>query len=378
VGVLIDLFSSDLIAGYKEIVVARQAMLEKWRFELLRAYTKKRERYTQQLAQQEARKERYQGFLPFIGIALALVCSVGAWLTFRRFDLACLGMFLMLGSGFGALLSLLPWMGLSRTPPPPENPVSRTSGEEDENPLRQRLFPKLVPLWRRQMALRIPTQQEAEQIADDIGRWSLIGEFDLIRELERIASPETYILHGIQLAPDYDLNVIVVGPKGFWYFDVKHWNADITWQDGAWQIWQFDPETQSPQLITMREYPDAEWTRIRNEAITFLKNNAASLLKKVPAMGNIQGGIAFSDPHARVEIERSAPFRYGTIEQWIAVYQAAPRLKAMTPGRTLQLLEILLKRHQSFYPDAPRHSMKDVIAKVIAEVERSIQGWIDS
>jgi hypothetical protein len=66
------------------------------------------------------------------------------------------------------------------------------------------------------------------------------------------------------------------------------------------------------------------------------------------------------------------------VEQWVATYQAAPRLKGMTSGRMLQLLETLLKRHQSFYPDAPLHSMKDAIRNVIADVERGIQGWIDS
>ena len=375
---LIDLFSSDLVAGYKEIVVARQALQKKWRFELLRAYTQKRERYALQLAEAEARKERYQGFLPFIGIALALVCGAGTWLTFRNFDLACLGMLLMLGSGFGALLAVAPLLGLSRTPPPPENPVTRTSNEEAESPLRQKLFPKLVPRWRREMALRIPSEAEVEQMAGQTEKWGLIGEFDLIRELERIASPETYILHSLQLKRGDDLDVVVIGPKGFWYFEVKHWNADFIWQDGAWQVWQFDPATQSPQLITMREYPDAQWNRMRNEALSYLKSSVPNLMKKVPAMGNVQGGIVFSHPQARLEIDRSAPFRYGTMEQWITVYSAAPRLKDMTPGRTLQLLEALLKRHQSFYPDAPRRSMKDAISKVIAEVERGIQGWIES
>ena len=375
---LIDLFSSDLVAGYKEIVVARQALVKRWRFDLLRAYTQKRERYNEQLAQAEARKERYQGFLPFIGVLLAMVCGVGAWLTFRNIELACLGMFLMLGSGFGAILALLPTMGLSRTPPPPENPVTRTSSAEDESPLRQKLFPRLVPLWRRQLALRIPTEQEAEQMAEETQSWSLTGELDLIRELERVASPETYILHSLQITPEDDLDVVVIGPKGVWYFEVKHWNADFIWQEGAWQIWQFDPQSQTPQLITIREYPDAQWTRMRDEAITYLKANAANLLKKVPVMGNIQGGIAFSNPHATVEIDRSAPFRYGNIEQWVAAYRAAPRLKDMTAGRTLQLLETLLKRHQSFYPDAPRRSMKDAIPSVIAEVERGIQAWIDN
>ena len=128
----------------------------------------------------------------------------------------------------------------------------------------------------------------------------------------------------------------------------------------------------------MREYPDEQWRRMRDEVLAYLEANASSVLKKAPVIGNIQGGIVFSNPHARVEIDRSAPFRYGTIEQWITAYQAAPRLKDMTPGRTLQLLETLLKRHQSFYPDAPLHSMKDAIPKVLTEVERGIQGWIES
>jgi hypothetical protein len=353
---LIDLFSTDLVAGYKEILAARQALVDKWRFDLLRAYTRKRERYARQLAESEARKERYLGFLPFIGIVLAIVCSTGAWLTFRNMELACVGMFLMLGSGFGAIIALAPTMGLSRTPPPPENPVSRTSGEEDESPLRQKLFPRLLPLWRQEMALRIPTEREAGQMAAATERWALTGELDLIRALERVASPETYILHNVRLNPGNDLDVAVIGPRGFWLFEV-----------------------QTPQLIPMREYPDAQWARLRGEALSYLNQHASNLLKKTPAMTNIQGGLVFSNLQSRIEIDRSAPFRYGTVEQWVAAFQSAPRLKDMTSGRTLQLLETLLKRHQSFYPDAPLRSMKkDAIPRVLAEVEKGIQAWIDT
>ena len=249
---LIDLFSSDLVAGYKEIVNARQALLTKWRVELLRAYSKKRDRYNQQLAQREARKAQYERFLPFIGALLLVVCGIGAWMTFRSVDMVCLGMFLMVGTGFGALLALTPWMGLSRTPPPPENPVTRTSQDEDESPLRQRLFPKLVPLWRRELALRIPTEEEAEQMAADTGRWGLIGEFDLIRALEQVVSPDTYILHSLKPTSSDDMDVVVIGPKGFWYFEVKHWNADFVWQGGTWEVWQFDPTTQSFEPVPVQ------------------------------------------------------------------------------------------------------------------------------
>jgi hypothetical protein len=375
---LIDLFASDLVAAYKEIVRARQALMAKWRFELLRGYAKKRERYAQELARRDARKAQYERFLPLIGLVLLSICGVGAWMTFRSVDLVCLGMILMLGTGFGALLAVAPWLGFSKTPPPPENPVTHTSEDEDETPLRRKLFPKLLPLWRREMRLHVPTGEEAEQMAADTGKWGLIGEFDLIRALERVVSPDTYLLHSLKPTSGDDMDVVVLGPRGFWYFEVKHWNADFFWENGAWEVWQFDHTTQNFEIVPMRETPDAQWRRMRDEALANLNASAGSLLKKAPVLGNIQGGIVFSNPNARLEIAPSAPFRYGTVEQWVATYQAAPRLKGMTPGRTIQLLEILLKRHQSFYPGAELHSMKDAIGNVLAEVEGGIQAWIEA
>jgi len=367
------------VAGYKEIKMARQALLKKWRFDLLRAYTKKWDRYTQQLAQREARKERYQRSLPFIGLVLVLVCSTGAWLTFRTIEQACLGMLLMLGAGFGTLLALVPWITLSQTPPPPENPVTRTSDDENESPLRQRLFPTLVPLWRREMALRVPTEEEAHAMAEETGTWGLIGELELVRQLEQVVSENTYILHSLQPRTGDDMDVVVLGPKGFWYFEVKHWNAHFVWQNGVWEIWQYNRETGSyDRPADVRETPDAQWRRMREEALANLRAGTGDLLAKRPVLGMIKGGIVFSHENAMIEIERTAPFAYGTVEQWIAAYRAAPRLKEMTPGRVLQLLEVLLKRHQSFHPDAQLHSMKSAIPTVVAEVERGIQAWIDS
>lgn len=375
---LIDPFCTDVVAGYKELLTARQTLQQKWRFELLRAYTQKWNAYNDQIARQEARKVRYQGFLPVIGVLLLLVCSVGTWLTFRSADLACLGMLMMLGTGFGALLTLVPFLALSRTPQPPENPVTRSSHAEDETPLQQKLFPTLVPLWRQEMALPVPAKEQAEQMAAERGDWDLTGEFDLIRALERVASPETYILHDLKLTSGEDLDVVVLGPKGFWYFEVMHLDAHFLWQAGAWQILQFDRATRGFEPVPIPETPDAHWARLREEALELIKTEADDLLKRTPVLGNIQGGITFSNPAAIVEIDRLAPFRYGTVEQWVAIYDAAPRLRDMTSGRTLQLLEVLLKAHQSFYPDAPRHSMKDAIAKVIAEVEQGIQEWMES
>jgi hypothetical protein len=50
----------------------------------------------------------------------------------------------------------------------------------------------------------------------------------------------------------------------------------------------------------------------------------------------------------------------------------------MMPGRALQLVEALLKRHQSFYPNAELRSMKSALRDLITGVEEGIQVWIDS
>jgi hypothetical protein len=251
--------------------------------------------------------------------------------------------------------------------------------EEQESALRQKLFPDLVPLWRRYMALRLPTHEETQLMAEQSGKWGLIGEFELIRLLEEVASEDTYLLHSLQPRTGDDMDVVLLGPKGFWYFEVKHWNAHFVWQNGVWEIWQYNHETgHYDQPADVRETPDAQWRRMRDEALANLRASAGNLLEKRPSLGKIKGGIVFSNQHAIVEIQKSAPFAYGTVEQWIATYQAAPRLKEMTPGRVLQLLEILLKRHQSFYPDAQLYSMKDSVPDVIEYVEAGIRAWMES
>jgi hypothetical protein len=174
------------------------------------------------------------------------------------------------------------------------------------------------------------------------------------------------------------MDVVVLGPKGFWYFEVNHWNAHFVWRNGVWEIWHFNHDSGSyDQPADLREVPDAQWRRMRDEALANLRASAANLLEKRPSLGKIKGGIVFSNPHAIIEIQKSAPFAYGTVEQWIATYQAAPRLKEMTPGRVLQVLEILLKRHQSFYPNAELYSMKDSVPDVIEQVEGGIRAWME-
>ncbi len=68
----------------------------------------------------------------------------GAWLTLESTDLVCLGMLLTLGTGFGVLIALGIWLSFSQTPLPPENPVSRTSNDEDEFAAAAEVVPRAI------------------------------------------------------------------------------------------------------------------------------------------------------------------------------------------------------------------------------------------
>ena len=207
----------------------------------------------------------------------------------------------------------------------------------------------------------------------------MVGEFDLVRQLEAVVSESTYLLHRLQPRTGDDMDVVLMGPKGLWYFEVNHWNAHFVWRNGVWEISQFDHDTGAYDLrADVRETPDAQWRRLRDEMLANLRAATGDLLTRRPVLGNIKGGIVFSNENAIVKIQKTAPFAYGTVEQWVTAYRAAPRLKEMTRGRVLRLLEVLLKRHQSFHPDAELHSMKDSVTNVIEYAEEGIRAWIES
>jgi hypothetical protein len=78
----IDLFRTDLVSGYRRIKSARQFLVNKWRFDLLRAYVKKWDHYARETARREVRKIRFQKrHLPWIGAGLTLLCAAAIWLS---------------------------------------------------------------------------------------------------------------------------------------------------------------------------------------------------------------------------------------------------------------------------------------------------------
>jgi hypothetical protein len=372
---LIDPFRSDLLAGYKRIRFARLWLLGKWRFKLLQAYSKRWEQFAQAAARQEVRKSRYKKYLPWVGIGLLILCAGGYWLTLASF---CFGSVLILASVLAGSTAMVTWVVFSRKPKAPENPVAQNTKNKSTSPLKQKLFPDLVPIWRQGMAARIPSVGEVDEMANETGIWGLIGEFDLVRELAMIVSPNTFILHRLNQIPGDDLDVVVIGPKGFWYFEVKHHNAHFEWQNGTWNIWRLDHKTRTHVRVNMSQDPDAQWSRMRKDALKTLELHGRDLSAKAPRVADIKGGLVFSNANAALNIQEPAPFDWGTIPAWMQKYREAPRLREMTPRVILQLVELLTKRHQELNPNSRVYSMETHVTKVLKDVEGKIQAWIDA
>jgi hypothetical protein len=371
----INLFHSDLVAGYRKVKNYRHALLSKWRPKLLRAYAQKWQLYAQKREAHLAREKNLQRLLRWLAPVLLLLGVSSCLLTSTSFaQLAGL----LFG---GVLLTTLAVLGIwgievvSR-PKPPQNPLAQSAKNAFVAPLKKELFPDLVFNWRLGLKIPIPTEMQVKAQAEQTEKWGLIGEFILIRKLAEAVSPNTVILHSVMPKPRDDMDVIVIGPKGLWYFEVKYENAEFSWHNGEWQVWKFDHQAKKPVRSFWKEYPDAQWYRMRTEALENLKTRAPALAAKYPNAIKINGGIVFAHPEVTFDIDKSPPFLYGNPGGMVTKYQSAPNLPEMTPEMILYLTEILLAKHQALNPGRPVNSMNVYAETVIRRAEQKLENWV--
>lgn len=364
---LIHLNRTELVKAYRRALGSRYHLLAKWRFELLRAYTRRWDRYDLERKEYEQRRNRYmRRVLPLILLGLAAVCFTGLWLAWNG---NCFWVLFTLGSIFGAVAAPGYWLAFPGKPVPPEKPLQQSKRRGYTSPVKSKLFPDVVPGWWQGLEKPILTYGEAEQEASRTQKWGLIGEYAFLRELALYSGPNTILLHSVMPKRKDDLDVVAIGPRGLWYFEIKYFNARIEWQDGIWTIWQYDHDSRSERSVDMLEYPDAQWMRMCRETLAILDSKARIITE-------IKGGIVFAHPDARLDIRGPTPFRYGTLPQWMKAYREAPRLNGMNPETILYFTETLLKRHQDLNSGLELFSMDYYLSDVIGRAEQQIRKWI--
>jgi len=194
------------------------------------------------------------------------------------------------------------------------------------------------------------------------------GEQTFIEAVERRFGREAFLLHRFQQTPGEDLDVLLVGPRGIWLFEVKHWSGVISWQKGRWsrlKRYYKAGGVLTLQAPTVEQPPDEQWRRMAAEIVKTFTLRGRSLVGHQPELSAIRGGIVFSHPDAVLYIPRSAPFGWGKSGQWVERINKAPRLPGMTVRTSLEVLDVLLGRHQQLNPDLGLQSMEAYAVRLI-------------
>ena len=376
----LNLFRTDLLKGYWRILNARQNLLRKWRFEILRAYTHKWDVYAKEIARRETRRLRFQKrVLPWMGVVLLLLAIGGLWMSFYGL---CAGPLLMVIMLLGVLAAMGTWFAFILKPAPPVNPLAQYTVKSTRkryiSPIKNSLFPNPIETWEVKLSTRVPTEEEVDRRTAGNGKYGEIGEFALIRGLERVVSPDTFLLHSLMPKPRDDMDVVVIGTRGLWYFEVKHNNAIFEWEAGTWHIRQYDNETRKYNEEKWREYPDAQRSRMMDEMFRNPYLREKDLPRKAPVIKDVRGGIVFSNKNAKFKIHPSASFMWGNVPFWVDKYRNAPRLKEMTPEVIYRLTDILTRRHQELNPTVKVLSTDAYAVEIMQEMEMNIQKWISA
>jgi len=363
---VIDPYRSKLTAGFDRLKIAEHQLRSKWRFKLLEVYRKKMLEYERETARQQVQMGEINRIMPWVVLVISLLCVGGILLTtidltvgILVIGIACSGVFLVVAAYFI----------FSKEPKRPIDPVRKDQNGKYSK-LQEELFPPLDVSWQRKMLYRWPTH-----FSDHGER----GEYSFIHALERALGSDAFVLHRVQQNYGDDLDVILVAQQGIWLFEVKYWSGEIHYRNGNWYRRQTyhkaggiaaikEPDVQQP--------PNLQWKRMTGEVLKTLKIHGKDLLREIPKLSTIYGGIAFTCENAQYHIENDQPFSWGISEYWGPVIRKAPKLKGMTRRTALQIVDLLLARHHELNPEKPVISMDNQALSVIKEVEAGIQKWI--
>jgi hypothetical protein len=366
---IIDNKKSDIAAGYNQIQTASNELHSKWREPLLSVYARERENYEKNLKKYKNIRNEFNrrlrlgiwmsSGLLFLGLlvlpALILINELGDF----RGPLFCFSPLLILGglTGWAIIVVLWIWQRDQVKPIPPENP------------LKTDLFEPLFPKWEKALYGDLPKKKPHPDA---------VGDYHFITRLLSLAD-DSFILYRLQLIPGEYLDVVIIGKKGIWVFDVKFLKGLIRWRDGQWT------QIQSPRRLRRRsdssediiENPyDQQWqsaSEIVSETIRFHAPNFAA---KSPEATAIRGGLVFTHPKGRYDIPPGCPFNWGIVSFWLDKLNTVSHQDYIDEFSVMEVLNALLTRHQQTVRLQQPHSMFGYANSIISESEGRIQSWI--
>ena len=367
---IIDNKISNIFPAYDQIRTAENDLLSKWRKPLLSVYARQRAAYEDQLAEYNKHRAEFNhrirlgiwmsSALLILGLlvlpGLILINEIGDF----RGPLFCFSPLLILGGFTGWAIIILLWIW-QRDQVKPKPPL---------NPLKSDLFYPLIPLWKAGLNGTLPGKKPHP---------GATGEFHFITRLQSL-DDDSYILYGIQQRPGEDVDVILVGPKGVWVFEVKFLRGLIRWRDGNWSQIQtsrrLSRKSNSETQETDQAY-DEQWQRAADDVSETIRRHAAGLVKRSPNITKIRGGIVFTHPKGRYDIPPGCPFNWGVVSFWLEKFLTVPDQEGMDEYAVMQIIHALLIRHHKIAQIKNTRSMVDHADQIVMNAEEKLRDWVD-
>ena len=369
---LIDNRLDGLASSYYWLREEEAALPRNWRPRLLAAYANKREQF-------HLEREGYQrGWRKWrsrvqLSLSISLILFIIAvadvlfsvllrpWLFpvwFIRF--LNLGGFLFVVGLFALTGSSIVWFWWRMKQP--QKPL---------HPAQVKLYYPLIPEWERAIKSSLP---------HNLPTAGAIGEFSWIRTLIDHLSSEFFVLYSLKQRHGEDIDVILIGPKGIWVFEVKFWNGYVEWQNNRWyrEIHYFESggvrQTKYPKVS---QPPEHQWQRTAGDVSRTIQWKALHNIPTQSMNVAVRGGIVFTHAKATYNIAPGLPVAWGTNSFWLERIVKAPVIKGWQMETSLIIIDALLARHREIDP-LPSVSVQERAQSILNLQEQQLAAWISN
>lgn len=357
---------SNLVAGYHLARQAENELLNRWRKKLQEAFERQKKQYRSQVVEYKKRRQAtHRDILTGIayilaGIGAGILCFlIPSLFKFSSNFLTISGIFIFtLTLVFGIGLGVFGLIQLAL--PKPKSPT---------DPLQTQIFPPIMPQWQTAMKTSLPP---AIQAGDK-------GEHAFIHGLGYMLGNDYFLISGIQQRHGEDVDVILVGPKGVWVFEVKYWSGTIRWQSGVWSRFKTYHEqggTLATEQKPISQPPDKQWERVAADVSKTIQRGCPELGARYLGGMAIKGGLVFTHTGAKYEIGPGFPISWGSSEWWAGHLMEAPKIPNWREADSISILDALLARHREIHPYSNTRSMLAQANQLVASSEAMISNWI--
>jgi len=205
------------------------------------------------------------------------------------------------------------------------------------------------------------------------------GEYRFIARLQSIQE-DAYILNRLQLAPGRDIDLVLIGSKGIWVFEIIYLKGLIRWRDGTWTHIQTNRRLAAKKIQQVNQIEpgfDVKWQLARDDVEETIRDLNQGSMEFNQESISVRGGLVFTHPQGRYDIPPGCPFNWGIVPFWLEKYNSLPGSRDMSELRIFSIIDALLQRHHELSPGEPLISMKRYAEEIVLNAEKNIQNWLE-